>query len=469
MPYCARRWARPTTFKAMGQAGGVAVGTVVGPLRVDRMGRNGEGVATLESGLRLFVAGALPGETVRALVTETHAHYAKARVQAVLIPAQSRRRPPCPVYAACGGCALQHWDYAAELAYKAARLRDALERIGGLKDVPVEPIQGASAPYGYRFKGSFPWGGAPGRLTLGLYARGTHTVVPVEVCRIQDPLVNAILGPARTIADRLRLEPYDEVRRTGLLRHLVVRASHHERRVAVTVVATHPDPRLTVFAEDLLRAVPAVKGVAGNWNPLPGNRILGPATEPLAGDPRLVEKILDATFVIEPDAFFQVNVAQAERLFRAAVDAAGAPAEAWDLYAGVGVLAVLLARAGHRVTAVEDVQAAADAARRNAERNGVTVSVAAERVERFLAGNDRPRPTLVVVDPPRHGLPPVVSEALGALAPERLLYISCAPETLARDIRILSARYRIVRVLPVDFFPRTDHVESLTVLERLDA
>jgi 23S rRNA (uracil1939-C5)-methyltransferase len=449
----------------MGRTGRVAVGAVVGPLRVDRMARDGEGVATLDTGMRIFVAGALPGETVRAVVTEAHAQYAKARVQEILIPAKARIRAPCPVYGACGGCSLQHWDYAAELAYKEQRLRDALQRIGGLEAVPLEPIRGAPSPYGYRSKGSFPWSGEAGRLALGLYARATHTVVPVASCQIQHPLVNRVLGPAIRIANRLGLEPYHEATGTGLLRHLVVRASRFERRVAVTVVATRRDPRLELFARDLMRVDPVVKGVAGNWNPTPGNRILGPATEPLAGDPQLVEAVLGATFSIAPDAFFQVNVPQAEVLFGAVLDAAGAPAETWDLYAGVGVLAVLLARAGHRVTAVEEGMQAAAAARHNAGRNGVALTVVADRVERFVAERNAPRPSLVVVDPPRHGLLPAVSEALLTVAPKRLLYVSCAPETLARDLRVLATRYRVARVLPVDFFPRTDHVESLTVLE----
>jgi 23S rRNA (uracil1939-C5)-methyltransferase len=436
-------------------------------LRIERMGRNGEGVAALPSGQVVFVAGGLPGETVQAEITDVRSRYARARATAVVEPAPERVVPPCPVYAACGGCVFQHWRYEAELAYKRERVRQALERIGGLPGVEVEPVRGASSPYGYRAKGSFPWGGVPGHLTLGLYRRGTHDVVPVERCAIQDPVINRVLAAAPAIADGLRLEPYDEKTGSGLLRHLVVRTSRRERRAVALVVARGADPRLIAFARSLMRQVDALKGVAANFNPSPGNRILGDDTVVLAGDPWLQEDILGARFRLGADTFFQVHPEQVAVLYGMVLTAVPAVAEAWDLYAGVGTLAVLLARRAARVRAVEVSPAAVALGRLNARDNGVQVRFyqgAAEDVVPRLA-EEGARPDVAVLDPPRSGLRPPVIEALKRLRPERIVYVSCEPESLARDVAAFHEDYRVGRVAPVDLFPRTDHVETVLIMD----
>jgi 23S rRNA (uracil1939-C5)-methyltransferase len=447
------------------------VGTAPGSLltlRVERMGRNGEGVATLPDGRVVFVAGALPGETVTARLTEMRSRFARATTVAVEMPAPDRVAPPCPVYDACGGCVFQHWDYDAELRYKTQRVRDALERIAGVPNPPVEPVRGSLDPYLYRAKGSFPWGGQPGRLTLGLYRRGTHDLVPVTACLIQDPLVNEVIRAAVPAADALGLEPYDEAYHAGLLRHLVVRMSRAEQRAVALLVSRADDPRFRRWALALMEAVPAVKGVAVNVNPDRGNRILGPTTRALAGDPWLTEEILGARFRVAPDAFFQVHPGQVAVLYRIVLDTVVPAATVWDLYAGVGTLAVLLAREGCAVRAVEVVPSAVEAGRANAASNGVAVrfhaGAAEEVVPRLVERGERP--DVVVADPPRSGLRPPVIEALLAAAPSRIVYVSCEPESLARDVGALMVQYELVRAAPVDLFPRTDHVETVAVLER---
>ncbi|MCL8207915.1 MAG: 23S rRNA (uracil(1939)-C(5))-methyltransferase RlmD [Actinomycetia bacterium] len=435
------------------------------------MGRDGEGVATLSDGRVVFVRGALPGERARIRITALARTYGRAVAEVIRQAAPERVRPPCPVFGRCGGCALQHWDYAAELAYKAGRVRDALVRIGGFPDPPLAPVVGAPEPYGYRGKASFVWGGRPGALVLGLYAWRSHELVPVAACAIQSPPVNAVLAAATEPANRLGLEPYDERTGRGLLRHLVVRASRSEGRSVVLLVATRPDPRLRSWARAVMQADPNVQGVALNVNPERTNRILGDRTIPLAGRPVLEEEILGARFVLSPEAFFQVHPRQVEVLYRVALDALPASMEtAVDLYAGVGTLAVLLGRRARRVVAVEAVPAAAAWARHNARANGVAVEVREGPAEvefvRWVEGGGRADG--VILDPPRSGARPPVLDALRRLRAPHVVYVSCNPETLARDLAVVADTYRLVRVTPVDLFPRTDHVECVAVLRLRD-
>jgi len=446
----------------------VKVGDAV-TLTVVGVGQAGEGVARAPSGLTLFVPGALPGEKLLATVTELHASWGRARLDELLTRSPDRVTPPCPVFGRCGGCAFQHWSYAAELEHKASRVASALTRIGGLGDTVVNPVVPASATYAYRAKGSFAFGGRAGALELGFYAARTHRLVAFDHCAIQAPLVNRVVGVAATLANDFGWAPYDESTGHGLLRHLVVRASRAEGRVAAMVVVTRHEPGLAQWAERLMAAVPELVGVAENLNAEATNRIQGRVTRTLAGDPVLHEEILGGKFAVAPDAFFQVNPAQVETLYQLALDALG-PGNletALDLYAGVGTLAVLLARRVRQVVAVELSAAAVAEGRANTAGLSVVFHQgAAERVMRQLVAEGY-RPDAVVMDPPRTGARPEVLEALMAAAPARIAYISCRPETLARDLAVLARDYHVDGVTPVDMFPQSDHVEAVAALSRI--
>lgn len=439
-------------------------------LEVERMGRAGEGVAVLPDGRVAFVAGALPGELVRARVREVHRSYVKASTEAVIRPADARRLPPCPVYDACGGCAFQHWDYRAEAAYKERRVVEALARIGHIEDPPVLPILSARSPYGYRNKGQFPWGlDSAGMPVAGLYARGTHRVVPVESCLIQDPLVNRVVAEAVRLARAANLTVYDERSRQGLLRHLLVRSSRSEHAALAALVVSKWDPRLPELGQRLLDAGrPELRGVVANLNSHPGNRVLGDETRLLAGSMHLGEKILDFRFRMSATAFFQVNPGEVERLYAAAIDAIPPHTEnAWDLYAGVGTLSILASRRAARVQGWEANPAAVADAAVNIALNGLhgRVEVRAQRVETAVARADG-WPSVVVVDPPRAGLEAQTIDRLIARRISRVIYVSCNPDTLARDLERFGPGYALRSVQPVDMFPRTDHVESVAVLDQ---
>jgi 23S rRNA (uracil1939-C5)-methyltransferase len=438
-------------------------------LAVTHMGQSGDGVAAAPDGLTLFVRGGLPGERVLAEVTERRAHWGRARLLKVLAPSPDRVAAPCPAFGICGGCAFQHWTYAAELRHKRRRVAEALRRVGGFAEIAVAPVVPAPDPYGYRAKASFAVSGRPGALRIGFYAAGTHRVVPLAECAIQDPLVNRVLAAAGPLLDDLRLPPYDERTGEGVLRHLVVRQSRLEGRAVAMAVVASMDPALYVWADRLMAAEPAVAGVAANVNPDRTNRIEGPLTKPLAGRPVLQEQVLGVRFAVAPDAFFQVNPVQVEVLYRLALDALGPGrlATVLELYAGVGTLTRLLAERADRVEAVEQTPSAVVEGRRNtagfnvAFYAGAAEDVVPRRVEEGMA------PDAAVLDPPRSGARPPVLRALLAARPRRIVYISCRPETLARDLRVLREGYRLESVRPVDMFPRSDHVEVVAALDRV--
>jgi len=437
-------------------------------LHIERMGRDGEGVAILPDGRVAFVAGGLPGETVRARLTEEHQRYARGLATAIEQHAAERRLPPCPIYRECGGCTLQHWSYEAEADYKRRRVEEALHRIGGLDAVRVEPVRAPSYPYRYRAKASFVFTGTPGRAALGLYRRGTHEVVRAERCLVQHPMLDDVLKAAEEAANRLRLEPYEEESGRGLLRHLVARVSTAEEKTVALLVAARRDPRMKEWADDLRRRVDHLKGVALSINPGRGNRILGTSAVPLAGEPVLQERLAGFSFLVGADVFFQVNPPQMEVLL-AEVDREVPPGRglvALDLYAGVGVMGSLMARKGYRVIAVEASRAAVEDGRESARRNGLPIEFRPGAVESVLADlvERQYHPDLVILDPPRSGIKQEVVAALEAAEPVMIIYVSCDPETLARDVGRLSGRYAVRRVVPVDLFPRTDHVETVAVL-----
>lgn len=440
-------------------------------LHIERMGRDGEGVATLPDGRVAFIAGGLPGETVHARLVEQHQRYARGVLTRLDQHAAERRLPPCPIYRECGGCTLQHWSYEGETDYKRRRVEEALRRIGGQKDIDVEPVRAPAYPYRYRSKASFVWTGAPGQAALGLYRRGTHDVVNTDRCLIQHPMLDELLKRAVEAANQFRLEPYEEAGARGLLRHLVARVSTAEEKTVALLVASRRDPRMAEWAADLMHRVPHLKGVALSVNPDRGNRILGGPAVALAGDPVLQETLSGLSFVVGADVFFQVNPPQMDVLLdevdREIADGPGLRAA--DLYAGVGVMGSLMARKGYRVIAVEASRAAVADGRESARKNGLALDFRPGPVETVFSDlvSHHYHPDLVILDPPRSGIKPEVTAALEEARPETIIYVSCDPETLARDVARLSGSYQVRRVVPVDLFPRTDHVETVLVLRRV--
>lgn len=451
-------------------------------LRIEALAAEGLGVGRLD-GFVVFVPLGAPGDVVRARVQRVRPRYAEAELLAVLEPGPDRIAPPCPAFGRCGGCALQHLRYEAQLAWKRRWVADALQRIGRLQGVEVRPVLGMDPPWYYRNKSVIPIRGRPGRLQLGFYARRTHRLVPFprEGCAIQHPRIEAaVRAAARWLnAPGRGLAGYDPETGTGLLRHLVVRVGIRTGEVLLGIVVHGPGfAGEDDFARTLAREVEGLVGVLKNVNRDWINAILGPETVTLYGRPYLNEVLGGLRFRVSLASFFQVNPVQAERLYAIALDEAlpaGGPAPAWlvDAYSGTGTLALLAARrlgGRGRVTAVEvDPRAVADA-RANARLSGLKgvefLQAAAEEALPRLARQGA-RPSAVILDPPRKGCDAAVLEACLRLAPRRIVYVSCNPATLARDLGLLTAggAYRVRLVQPVDMFPQTAHVEVVASLE----
>lgn len=442
-------------------------------LQVVDLNHSGEGVGRHE-GFVFFVPGALPGERVSVEVEALHRRYGRARLMEVLEASPDRVAPRCPVYADCGGCQLQHLSYPAELVWKRRRVEAALRRVGRLEAVTVEPVWSMPEhdPWRYRNKAQFPVTRSGGRLVLGFYRRGSHELVPTDDCLIQSPGLVQAADLCRRLADEAGLEPYDELTGQGYLRHVALREGSWPAQILVAFVTHTADPLPGPVVDGLVAGLPRLVGVVQNIQPEATNRILGHEERLLWGRAYLEERLGPYRFRLSARSFFQVNRVQAERLYGLAVDLAapGPRDDALDGYCGVGGITLFLAERARFVWGVEENRQAVADARENARRNDVTnARFAAARLEEWLPRRVREgfKPRVAVVDPPRSG---VRSEALDALAEagvERIAYVSCDPETLARDLAHLARKgYRVERIQPVDMFPRTAHVEAVALARR---
>lgn len=446
-------------------------------LDVESLAAEGDGVAR-HGDLAVFIPQTAPGDRVEAEVTDTAARFARARLISVLRPGPARIAAPCPIYAECGGCAWQHLDYAAQLGWKRTIVVEALRRLGHVEgaDALVAETLPADPPWRYRHKMAVPFApplraGGPPR--AGFFAARSHRIVPLQSCAIQHPLLDRALAETRRLAAALRVQAYDERTRRGDLRHLVGRVSQNSGEVLLCLVTARAEfPEGPDMARGLMAALPECVGVVQNINGAPGNAILGRTTRALAGADRLVETLDGLTFLVSAPSFFQVSPAQAAVLYRTAVEQAGAASGdvVFDVYAGVGTLSLYLARTAGAVEAVEEVPEAVQDGRRNAAANRAThlrfhLGAAEEVVPALVARGVRP--AVVVLDPPRKGAAEVVLEAIARARPARIVYVSCNPATLARDVeRLAPSGYRLRTVQPVDMFPQTAHVECSALLTR---
>ncbi len=441
-------------------------------IEITGLGHSGEGVGRYH-GFTVFVPRALPGEKVAAVAEVVKQSYAKARLTAVLVSSPDRTAPRCPVYERCGGCQLQHLDYPAQLAAKRQAVIDAVTRIGKLDGVVVHPVLGAAEPWGYRNKMQFPVGLAAGRLAVGCFAPGSHDIVDIDDCLIQHAANNTVARAVRAALSDLGIPPYDEASGRGVVRHVLGRVGTAGGEVmAVIVTATADLPRRDELVARLRRDVPGLVSVVHNINPQRTNVVLGRRTVTVWGRDTIADRLGDFVFRISARSFFQVNTAQAAVLYGqveryAALDKAGTVI---DAYCGTGTITLFLARRAAKVYGIEVVADAVADARANAAANGVgnvefIVGDAVDVMPRLQAAGVRPQ--AVVVDPPRAGCAPAVLDAFVGMRPERIVYVSCNPASLARDLAALAdAGYAAREIQPVDMFPQTYHVECTVLLQR---
>jgi 23S rRNA (uracil1939-C5)-methyltransferase len=441
-------------------------------LTVDGLAYGGRGVAR-HGELVVFVSRALPGDRVRARVTKLKRRHAEARTVEVLEPGPGRVTPRCAHFGICGGCSWQDLEYAEQIRHKATQVDDALRRLGRL-EVALEPIVPAAEQYGYRNKLEYSWAAGPSGPALGFHRAGRwDELVPVETCHIASPAGNDVRRAFERWARECRLAVYDGRAGEGYLRHLVVReGAHTGQLLAMLVTAPGPVPQ-----PDRLRALlpGGVVGVAHAENPGVAEATAGLEAATLFGADRYEELVGGLRLAVTAGAFMQTNTAMSERLYELAIEYAGLSAAdvAWDLYCGAGAIGLLAARSAGRVFGIEIAEESVARARENAERNGIpNIEFIAGDVARSIAPllERAPRPDVVFVDPPRAGLTPKAVKRLLELRPERIVYVSCNPTTLAPNARALvDGGYALERARPVDMFPHTPHIECVALLRRAPA
>ena len=437
---------------------------------IEGYGEGGMGVARID-GRVVFVHGALRGEKCRVLILKTLKSVAFAKVLEVLEPSSERMESDCPYFPRCGGCTYRHIRYEEELRLKKQRVQDNLSRIGG-SDVTVEEILGAQDTLRYRNKAQYPVSkdGA-----VGFYRARTHEVIECEHCLLVRPEADAAAEALREYMQSCRVAGYDEKTGRGLIRHLYVRSNAAGESLICVLVNGDKLPKEDRLVALLRDACPKCTGIVLGTNTKKGNVILGDRYRTLWGSDRLEDTLCGKTFKLSVPSFYQVNRAQAERLYAKTIEFADLTGQetVLDLYCGAGTITLALSDHAKKVLGAEIVPEAIDDARENAARNGVKNAEFfcgdASDVAKKLA-RENLRPDVITVDPPRKGLAADVVESIAEMQPQRVVYVSCDSATMARDVkRLADLGYTARRACAVDMFPRADHVETVCLLSKLQS
>ena len=523
-------------------------------LQITDLGSEGEGIGKID-GFPFFVKGALPGDTIRASVMKAKKNMAFARQQEILTPSPNRIEAPCPVFGRCGGCQLMHLSYPAQLRYKEQKVKNALQRIGGVAEeelnAVMEPIIGmtpnpqSAVPLRYRNKTQVPFGkDRDGNTIYGFYAGRTHAVISCMDCLLGAEENKDILENVRQWMEENHVQPYDETNGKGLLRHVLIRKGFHTGQIMTCLVINGKKlPKKEALCERLAQ-IPGMHSISISVNEENTNVIMGDNYETIWGEDRIYDEICrlgaeeedlpggkslkrlkvpnprsgcdkefeefpmtgagspklclgaeSITYGISPLSFYQVNSVQTEKLYTTALEYAGLTGNetVWDLYCGIGTISLFLAKSAKQVYGVEIVPQAIADAKENAKRNGITnarffVGAAEEVLPVYYRGEmqsadpavktvqdtpgdaaDMSHPDVIVVDPPRKGCDIACLETMVQMQPQRIVYVSCDPATLARDVRYLREQgYELKRIRACDMFPNSFHVETVVRLQRTD-
>ena len=442
-------------------------------LEIVDCGTDGEGIGKAD-GFTVFVKDAVIGDTVTAKIIKAKKNYGYGRLMEILKPSPYRVEPVCPSARQCGGCQLQAVSYEEQKVFKEKKLRGHLERIGGFRDLPMEPMIGMDEPYHYRNKAQFPVGrNKEGRIITGFYAGRTHAIIENRDCALGIPQNKEILDIVIAHMEKYGIAPYDEMTGKGLVRHIFVRYGFFTGELMVCLIINGQDLPHQKELIEKLREIPGMASISLNINKKRSNVILGDKVKTIWGQEYITDKIGDISYEISPLSFFQVNPKQTWKLYSKALEYADLHGEetVWDLYCGIGTISLFLAQQAKFVRGVEIVPAAIDDAKRNAQINNI------ENVEFFVGKAEEVLPReyekngvyadVIVVDPPRKGCDEMLLKTILKMQPKRVVYVSCDSATLARDLRFLCDNgYELKKVCGVDQFPQTVHVETVVLLSQ---
>ncbi|GEN46193.1 23S rRNA (uracil(1939)-C(5))-methyltransferase RlmD [Alkalibacillus haloalkaliphilus] len=432
----------------------------------------GDGVGKID-GYPVFVPYALPGEQAKVKIIKVKKNLAFGKLIELHEESPDRIEPPCDVFYKCGGCQIQHMTYERQLTMKQKQVQDVMKKIAQMPDVPVHPTIGMEEPWAYRNKVQIPVGKRDGKVITGFYQKRSHNIIDMDTCPVQSESNDNIVREMRAIIDELEIEPYNEETHEGVIRHLVLRTGYHTNEVMVVIVTKTKDlPHKQELIEKIKQLDSNIKGVIHNINPKQTNVIMGQESKTLWGEDVIIDKIHDLEFAISAHSFYQVNPEQTEKLYDQALKYAELSGQETviDAYCGIGSISLFLAQHAKKVYGVEVVPQAVDDAKANAKRNHIDNAEfyvgEAEKVMPWWKTQGL-NPDVIVVDPPRKGCDEELLQAMIDMQPERIVYVSCNPSTLARDLKILSeGGFETKEIQPVDMFPQSNHIESVAMVEK---
>lgn len=441
---------------------------------VEDLTSKGSGVVKLD-GFPIFIEGTIPGETVQFKLTKVGKKFGYGRLEDVIEPSADRVTLTDPIGRQIGTMTLQHMAYPAQLNYKQKQVKEAFERLGGFKNIAVQPTIGMEHPWSYRNKAQIPVRQVKGQLETGFYRRNSHDLVPVENFHIQDPVIDETIIVVRDILRRYQIKPYDEASGKGTIRHIIVKRGHYTGEVMLVLVLNQRElPHEAEIVAEIKAGVPELVSLMANFNFKQTNVILGKENRVLWGQDYYTDEMLGMQFKISANSFYQVNTPQAERMYEEAIRLAQLTGQetVLDAYCGIGSISLGLAREAGQVYAMEVVPEAIEMAKDNAKVNEITnvhfeVGKAEDVLPRWQA--EGIQFDVAVVDPPRKGLDKSFIDTLVELAPERIVYVSCNPATQARDCQhFAEAGYQLQYIQPVDLFPQSPHVETVVLMSRVE-
>ena len=460
---------------------------------IERISEDGNGIGHIPGdGRIIFCKGALPGEKISAQIIKITKSYAAARTCSILSESPDRIKPDCEFFGKCGGCSFRHYDYTAQLKAKEQHVRDCIERIGGFSHAvntsPIEylPIVGMDKPENYRNKAIFPFGTDKyGRITCGFYRKNSHDIIEITNCRLENKYAESIRTAVLQFARKFKLSAYCERTGKGLLRSIMIRTSHTENNAMAVIIATRELPHTDELVSFVTSHCPFISSLYLNLNKSSSNTIMGSEFIHLFGKTMLRDSILGTKFDISPMSFYQVNPTQTEKLYSAAISFAeiNGGENVLDIYCGIGTIGLCLANHVQKkgaplssLTGIEYIARAIEDAKHNAEINGIenTYFYAGDAGEvladltKNSSANKIPRNyDLVILDPPRKGCDEKLLDTAVSVSPEKIVYVSCNPATLARDLKYLAEKgYAPKKVQAVDMFPYTGHVETVVLMSR---
>ncbi len=441
-------------------------------IKIDNYGHEGEGVGKIGN-FTVFVKDAIKDETVKIKLIKVNKNYGVGKLLDVMEPSTHRAEAVCSIYKRCGGCNLQHISYEEQLDFKTQRVKDVMNRVGKLEDVNIHNTIGMDVPYNYRNKVQLPVGMKDDDVVVGFYAPRSHDIIDMENCYIQSKLGDKVVEILKDWMRKYKIKAYDEKTHSGIIRHIMIREGFRTKDVMVVVVTNgNKLPDTNAFVDELKANIPNLKSVIQNVNNDKTNVILGQKSITLWGSDTISDYIGEFKFNISPLSFFQVNPLQTEVLYKKALDYAELTGNemVFDAYCGTGTISLFLSKQAKKVFGIEIIPQAIDNANENKVANGVEnvefiVGKSEEEIPKLIKAGINP--DVIMLDPPRKGCEESLLHAIADVKPKRIVYVSCDPATLARDLKVLDdLGYKTVEIQPVDMFPQGHHVECVASICR---